>query len=272
MYDNYPEVLIAAGKTGPNSLISNIIAFLNRWLMKHAHSIIVIGRDMKQLLQKKTQGLDVPIRMIPNCADVDSILPASKSDNPLLRELDIDDKFVFLYAGNIGRTHDIETIVECAERLTSNDRIHFLFLGNGGKRKWLRNEVEGRALKNVSVLDPLPSDRKQTFMNACDVAIISLVPGMNGVSVPSRTYNTMAAGKPILAITEGGSELDLIVNEERIGWISPPRNADELVRNVEYIAKVEPRCLDEMSTRARRAAESKYTFEHAIRKYEDALR
>ena len=164
---------------------------------------------MRELLLKKTQGLDIPIDVIPNWAELDSVSPMPRSENTLLKELGLEDKFVFLYAGNMGRPNDLESIIEAAARLIDRPEFHFIFLGNGAKLSWLEETVSTRKLKNVTILPPSPRSKQIVFLNACDVALVTLVKKMKGVSMPSRTYNIMAAGKPILAIAEKGSELDL---------------------------------------------------------------
>ncbi len=102
----------------------------------------------------------------------------------------------------MGHPQDVESIVECAGKLKSHKDIRFIFIGSGVKRKWLENEISKNDLKNVVLLDPMPREEQTTFLNACDVGFVSLVGGMYGVAMPSRTYNFLAAGKPILALTE----------------------------------------------------------------------
>ena len=70
------------------------------------------------------------------------------------------------------------------------------------------------------------------FLNACDVALISFVPGMAGISVPSRLYNVLAAGKPILAVADADSELARVVREEQIGWVIEPDDPAGLARAI----------------------------------------
>ena len=270
IHDNYPEILIAVKKMRPGSFSATFLAYLNRWLYKYAAKIIVVGRDMEELAARKTEGLDVPIVTIPNWAELESISPRPKKDNVLLAELNIADKFVLLYAGNMGHPNDIESIVNCAERLLNDSRIHFIFLGAGVKRQWLSNQIKSRSLSNITLLDPKPRSEQQIFLNACDVALVSLVDNMYGVSMPSRTYNILAVGKPIIALTEQNSELARIIDEERIGWVVTPGSVDELHSTIVDSA-VGTAELEEMGKRARVAAETKYSLQTALEKYRSAL-
>ncbi len=270
IHDNYPEMLIATKKIRRKSIMANAMAFCNRWLYKYAAKIIVVGRDMRELVERKTEGLDIPIVIIPNWSELETITPAAKKDNPLLAELGLAEKFVFLYAGNMGHPNDMESIVDCAETLLENTQIHFIFLGSGVKRNWLTTQVKDRGLSNVTVLDPRPRSEQQVFLNACDVAIVSLVREMYGVSMPSRTYNILAAGKPILALTETKSEIARIIEEDRVGWAVLPESPEELLAIIRKIAS-EQQDLAEMGKRARISAESKYSLETALHKYRNSL-
>jgi glycosyltransferase involved in cell wall biosynthesis len=270
VHDNYPEILIAAGKSRPDSLLAKTMAYFNRWLYKHSSKIIAVGRDMEELLKRKTAGLDVPIATIPNWAELESVTPRPRESNQLLEELGLQDKFVFLYAGNIGYPNDVESIAECADMLRDREDIHFIFLGAGAKRKWLETEIAKRDLRNITLLDPRPRSDQNIFLNACDVALVSLVTRMVGVSMPSRTYNILAAGKPILALVEPNSEVARVVDEEGVGWITRPGDAEGLKQTVLEIVQSRER-LAGMGEAARRAAETKYSVEVALTRYRDEL-
>ena len=270
IHDNYPEILIAVNKINKDSFFTRVVDFSNRWLYKYAAKIIVVGRDMEKLVEKKSSGLDIPIVTIPNWAELESVAPMPKKDNLLLRQLDISEKFVFLYAGNMGHPNDLESIVECAQKLLGEPCIHFLFLGAGVKRSWLENQVSTRHLKNITILEPRPRSDQIFFLNACDVALVSLVDRMHGVSMPSRTYNILAAGKPILALAERESELAQVIEEECIGWVSPPCDPEALLSVIKKIfyARAD---LCQMGKRARESAVTKYSLEKALKLYRTEL-
>lgn len=270
IHDNYPEILIAVGKAEENSTPVKILDFFNRRLYGRAAKIIVVGRDMRKLLSDKTEGLDVPIEYIPNWAELEQVAPADRKTNPLLLELGLADKLVFLYAGNMGHPNDLESLIECAERLRDDAEIHFIFLGAGAKRKWLERQARERALPNVTLLAPRPRSEQNIFLNACDVAVVSLINKMKGVSMPSRTYNILAVGKPILALADQDSEVAKVVEEDAVGWVVPPNAPDALLCKIKQI-KNERAAIPEMQTRSRRAALEKYSLPTAVEKYRDVL-
>lgn len=270
IHDNYPEILFAVGKARANSIFSRALAFLNRSLYKNASKIIVVGRDMRELVASKTYGLDVPIAVIPNWAELEAVSPQPRSENKLLSELGLQNKFVLLYAGNMGYPNDLETVVSAAEKLKDTEQIHFVFLGSGVKKSWLRKVVAEKQLANVTILDPRPRGEQIVFLNACDVALVSLVSKMRGVSMPSRTYNILAAGKPILALTDPHSELAQVIEEEQVGWAVPPGDIGSLLDTIKEIYAKQD-ILGSMGSNARKAALRKYSLAAAIESYRSEL-
>lgn len=268
--DSYPEILVAVGSAKPDSAFVSFVHRVNRWVYKHAAKIIVMGRDMNELFQKKTAGLDIPIVTIPNWADLETIEPLPRDDNALLKELALQDKFVLLYAGNIGHPTDVETIIATADRLRDREELHFLFIGAGVKKRWLDETVKKRELDNVTVLAYRPRSEQTIFLNACDVGLVALIKGMWGTAMPSRTYNIMAAGKPIIALTDEGSELARVIDEDGIGWHLRPGDPEALERAIlgAFDARAD---LAAMGKRARTAAEAKYSTAAACEAYREAL-
>ncbi len=258
IHDVYPEVLAATGLTSPTSLLSRTVASVNRWLYRRAERVIVLGRDMEALAINKVGNRRDRIVIIPNWADHTEIIPGDRAANSLLNELNLQDKFVMQYAGNMGRTHGLEYVMAAAKSLQNDPRFQFLFIGSGAKKKFV--EDQAKDLSNVTVLGNRPRSDQQNFLNACDISIISFVPGMAGVSVPSRMYNVMASGTPIVAIADPHSELALVVLEEKIGWLVAPNDPVALERALREAAS-DPSRLEELGNRARSAVELKYTLE-----------
>jgi len=272
IHDNYPEILIAAGKLQSGSTIAGVLDRGNRWLYKNATRIIVVGRDMLELVGRKADGLDIPIIVIPNWAELERVSPVPRENNKLLRDLGLMQKFVLLYAGNMGPPNDIESIIETADQLRGEPDIHFIFIGAGVKKRFLEQEVLRRSLKNITVLDPRPRDEQIDFLNACDISLVSLVDKMLGVSMPSRTYNILAAGKPIIGIAHEDSELARVVSEERVGWIVGPGSAAGLIKAIMEAKAYSKNELADLGKRSRRAAELKYSLSEAIKSYQAVMR
>ncbi len=266
IHDVYPDVLVATSMWRQSSPLIRFLDWLNLRLYRSMAWIIVLGRDMRGLVLRKLLRNDGRISIIPNWGDVDQVVPLRKEDTPLIRELGLTKRFVVQYSGNIGRTHGLESLIDAALLLRDQPDIHFLFIGSGAKKPWLEKTVNEHGLVNVTVLPLQPRNELCQSLNACDVAVISFVPGMAGVSVPSRMYNILAAGKPIIAVTDEESELALVVKEEEIGWIVPP-NRPEKIKEVTLLARNDPETLQRMGRKAREVAEQKYSKSAVMEAY-----
>ncbi len=267
--DVFPESLVAAGVAPRDSVVVQILAALAGGLYRLVDRIVVLGRDMDQLVRGKLGGsaARTKIVIIRNWADLEDVRPAERATNPLLAGLGLGHKFVVQYAGNIGRVQDIRTIAHAARALQATDPdVHFLFIGGGARRVWLEGFVRDERLANVTVLAPRPRADQRVFLNACDVTVSALMPGMYGVGVPSRMYNIMAAAKPMIAAVDADSEQALVIREENIGWVVPVGDAAAMAAAVRA-AKADPAGLTRMGQRARRAAEEKYSMQAALDSY-----
>jgi glycosyltransferase involved in cell wall biosynthesis len=263
--DLYPETLIATGMLQPGSLITNLWQAVSHRLYRGANRIFVLGSDMAALVSQKTSG-GSRVVVITNWADNEEVVPMPKSQTRLVGEYGLADKFVVQCAGNLGPVQGLDCIVEAAAALADRPSVHFIFLGSG-KREWaLRKRARELRLQNISFLGQYGRDEQIDFLNACDVAIVSLLRGMQGISVPSRTYNTMAAGRPIIAVMEKDCEVASMVREHEIGWVVPPGDAAALAAAIRE-AEQEPERLAAMARRARRLAESVFARSSVLASY-----
>ena len=266
VHDVYPEILTRMDILKPQSSLLRLLNRASVWLYRSADRILVLGRDMQLLIRQKLPSWQDRVVIATNWANTEMIVPMPRGSNQLLDRLQLKDKFVVEFFGNMGRPHCIEDLLDAAELLRSAPGIHFLLVGWGVKKIWAVKEKQARHLENMTILDPLPREQSCDVQNACDIAINTLSREMSGISVPSRTYNAMASGKPILAVCDDDSELAAVIREERIGWVVPPGRPDLLATAIRT-AKADPDELRIMGARAHQAAEAKYTLASVLKVY-----
>ena len=122
----------------------------------------------------------------------------------------------------------------------------------------------------MTILPPCTPSELPAYLGASDLSIVAFLPGMAGVSVPSRLYNVLAAASPVLAVADPTSELALVVTEERVGWVVRPSDIDGVAGAIRT-ARANPEALAVMGARARAAAEAKYSLARAAAAYEALL-
>ena len=272
VHDVFPENLEAAKLLKRDSFFSKvlfeILLGIFNSVYRAADHIIVIGRDMEKIIRSKLNNKSPKVSVITNWADTVDIFPTERSTNQMIKDLDLEKKFIVQFAGNIGRVQGVEQMLYAAEIL-KNENCHFIFIGDGAKKSWLVEQIKERRLSNVTTLNFMPRKEQQVFLNACDVGLVSLAPGMTGLGVPSKTYNILAAGKPVIAIVDADSEIGLLVNEEKIGWVINPGNADQLAAVIKEASLLKN--LKEMGIRARKIAEGECSLAAIIVKYRKAF-
>ncbi len=265
--DVYPEALFALGRLQPASLLARVWLRLNGLSYRAATLLAVLGRDMVPLLERN-YGLDGSrIAYIPHWSALELEQPVPLAENPLAQRLGIDEKFVVQYSGNMGLLHDIETLVRAAELLRDDERIHFLFIGKGRRRKSAEELAHSLHLTNITWMGFAPRERLNETLSCCHAALISLREGMQGVAVPSKLYGILAFGRAVIAQVPSESEIALVVEEEGCGRVVPPGDPQALADAIRALA-ADPDLVAECSANAFAAYRLKYTLDHAVLAFE----
>jgi colanic acid biosynthesis glycosyl transferase WcaI len=266
MHDLYPDVLIMAGLLKPDSLPASAMRGLNALMFRVLDAVVVIGRDTEKLLLRYGGMTSDKIRFIPNWATLARGVRAVDPDNPYRRPLSA--RFVVGLSGNLGFTHDPVIVFEAARLLRDDEDIHFLLSGWGVGFDQLRQMQAEAKLPNVTLVDRVEDDQLETFLSAADVWIIPYRRNVAGVSVPSRFYNLLAIGRPVILVSEADAEAALTVTEHDVGWVVEPGRTDELAKTISRAAGAED------PQRAERAAEiaGRFDFEVAMTGYCSLIR
>lgn len=212
-YDIYPDALKNIG-IKDNSLISKIWRNINRKVFRKADCIFTLSDGMANLLTKYVDK--AKIKVIPNWGSI-TMNPIPKDENPFIKEHHLGNKFVVMYSGNIGYTHNVETIIDIAACLQDELEIHFMIIGDGGKKTDLIKSVETQGLTNCTFLDWLPADKIVYSLSAANLSVVTLTDDTAFVSVPSKTYNILSVGSPILCVAPEKSEIGQLVKKEQCG-------------------------------------------------------
>lgn len=265
VHDVYPDVFVPLGLLTTSHPLYRMISWVNGRLYASANAVVTLGRDMARLVDIKSEGR-AKVSIIPNWGDVDVIFPTEKSENTLLKEMGIADKFIVHYSGNHGRTHDLLSLIEAAHLLREDTQVHFLFIGEGGGKAAAVERAEALELPNVTFRTFVDRSELNTSLNASDVSVVAFKPGMAGISVPSRIYNLMAAGKPIIAVVDEDSEVATVVREAKLGCVVGPGDFSALANVILALREDIGRRLV-MSANSRSEAFSKYSYQAVRQKY-----
>ena len=271
VYDIFPEVLIPAGLTSPNSFMYRLTLQIYNWAYRQVDELIVIGRDMKEVVEQKV-GKSSNITLLTNWVDVKNIFPETGSENEILKDLHLTNKRIFSLAGNMGRTQGLENLLKGIEILPSDEKIHFLLMGDGAYGKNIEHFISAHPQINLTYTGRIKKEQQSAMLNAGDIAIISLDSNMYGLSVPSKSYFNMAAGKPLLLIAEENSEIAIMIKEHKLGWVVPPGDPDGLAQTIQKISLLSDDELTNYGQRSRKIAEDYYSAEKVLEKYKELFK
>lgn len=227
IYDVYPDALVNFGYLRPGGLLHRFWSAQNRMLFHRADALFTLSPSLVQSLESYFSP-DHPARpVLVSCwVDSDFIRPLSRESNPFIAEQGLEKAFVVLYSGNLGATHDIDAILRLAEMLEDQENIRFIIIGEGAQRAKLELYIRRRNPPNLALLPRQPAIRLPYTFAAADIGIVTLGKGAEGLSVPSKTLYYLAAGVPLLVISEPGSELDRLIQDSGSGEVFSPEDTN----------------------------------------------
>jgi colanic acid biosynthesis glycosyl transferase WcaI len=227
----YPDVAVSLGLIKNRKLIS-VLERLEKFIYNRSRRIVVISeRFRRKLLAKGVPAKKIEV--IPNFVDTDFIQPRERL-NCFAAAHGLDKKFVVLYAGNIGLTQGLETMLAAARELSHLPELSFLIVGDGTRRKWLEIELVRQNLPNVAILPYQRRSLVPLIYASSDLCLVPLKRGTAQETFPSKIYTIMAAGRPVVASVDSDSELSWIVEASGCGWVAPPDNPHALASAVQH--------------------------------------
>jgi glycosyltransferase involved in cell wall biosynthesis len=215
-YDLYPNVAVALKVVSPNHWLTRFWNQVNCWIWQRSAAIIVLSSTMRDRIVRQCPEIKDKVKVIHSWCDPDLIKPLAKSENSFAQKHGFDRKFTVLYSGNMGRCHDMITIMETA-LILKDEPIQFVFIGHGAKQKFCLDFVETHHLKNCIFLPYQDRQDLPYSLTACDLSLISIFEGMEGLVAPSKLYSSLASGRPIAVICESHSYLRQIITDACCG-------------------------------------------------------
>ena len=267
VYDLYPDTLVMAGFLRASSILTRWLHSANKIMFGLLDAIVVIGRDMAPKLLDYPKVAASRISLIPNWATISIGYRERTPDNPFRRRCG--GRFVVAMSGNAGFTHDPVSVLEAARILRDHEDITFLLSGEGVGWTKIKAMQAASPTPNVTLVERVPDSELESFLTAGDVWIVPYRKNNTGVSVPSRIYNIFAIGRPIVICSEPDAEAAILLQEEDIGWVTPPEDPKTLADAILSAASNEA-ATEEKGRRAVEVA-SRYTGKISLSAYRDLM-
>lgn len=216
IYDHYPEALMANG-IREDGMFYKWWAVRNREIYPKAQIVYALSHNLESIV--RSYAPDSNVVVIPNWSAFSGWIPISRNKNRYIIDDKLEDKFVVQYSGNIGVTHNVETLVEVAAALRAQKDIHFQIIGRGDRAGFIGELIRRKQLQNCQILPFRNDEYLYESLCSAQLAIVILDNKTTDISVPSKIYNIMAAGVPMMAIAPPMSAVAGIVKEYQIGAV-----------------------------------------------------
>lgn len=216
VYDAYPDALRNIGIRQGHWLYE-LWSRWNRRLFKEAKCVYTLSEGMAEQLSNYIER--PKIKVVPLWPASETFKPIEKDNNPFVKKYGLENKFVVLYSGNMGYTHNVDTLIDVADILKDSAEVHFLFIGDGEKKKEMVQVVKEKKLTNCTFLDWQPFKILPYSLASADLGVVTINDETALTSVPSKTFNLLAVGAPLLCIAPQKSEIASIVSKHQNGEI-----------------------------------------------------
>ncbi len=237
IYDVYPDALLASKSFNQKSLIYKFFSYLNKKSFEKTLHVYTPSEGMRAMLSKYVNKNKITV--VNWWSDSHFIKPIKKCHNNFLKKLNIQEKFIVLYSGNFGFTHNIEKILNTSLFFKHEKDLVFVLIGDGPKKKIVDNFQKANKLKNLIVL-PFQKSEVLPFSISCgDISVIldsfsATDKKISTASIPSKTYYYLSSGSAIYAETDKTSELSQLIQKNDIGLAD---QNNEITNFINYIKK-----------------------------------
>ncbi len=217
--DVFPDAAIQTGAISNKKIIA-AAKWLERMSYQRSDAVVLLSQDLRtNIANKIDKKFHQRLHVIPNFVDTSAITPQDRMTT-YRRELGIGDQLVVMYAGNVGFSQSLNLVVDAAARFPD---IAFVINGDGAARKKL--EEDCAQLANVYFGDYQPIERLSEVLATGDIHLVPLRAGLASVSVPSKSYSILAAGRPMLAAIDPGTEIPNMLEQSGAGVAVEPDNS-----------------------------------------------
>tara|TARA_B100001750_G_scaffold228926_1_gene223829 strand:- start:10446 stop:11684 length:1239 start_codon:yes stop_codon:yes gene_type:complete len=243
--DLWPESVISAGNL-KSSVIPKLLNPLVKYIYNNSDKILVSSNGfIKSIVQKGIAKNK--INFFPQWAE--KFFQPIKTKKYLLNSIP-KDSFKIMFAGNIGEAQDFKSIIETANILKKNDRIHWIILGGGRKEQWVKSQIKKNKLeKCFHMFGSYPIEKMPEFYSQSDCLLFSLKKEyIFSITIPAKVQSYLACAKPIVAMIDG--EAAKIIDGANAGLTCPSESPDLLAKNIQKLSLMQKHDLNKLGDNA----------------------
>ena len=231
--DLWPATIEAVGALRPGIVLSGLYR-LEHFLYQRADAVVLVTEAFRRNLLHR--GVDPEkLSVVRNGVDPAAFSPVER-DQQLAGEHNLANCFVVGYLGTHGVCHALDSVLDAADRLAHRKDIVFLFVGAGAGRAAVEGRVRQNGMTNVRLVPAQPREHMPVYYGLCDVSLVPLKddPVFSTV-IPSKIFECMAMGLPMLVSIPAGETTDIIDNT-KAGLVVSPEDDEVLAETIEYLS------------------------------------
>ncbi|MBN1828342.1 MAG: glycosyltransferase family 4 protein [Deltaproteobacteria bacterium] len=265
--DIYPEVGVNLG-IFRNKFLIRAVGWLENYCLKRADKVRILSRSFESILANKGVSPS-KLALIYDWVDIESVRPLPKM-NRFAIENGLDNRFVVLYAGNIGPVQGLASILEAASLINNDSEVRFVFVGDGAARNTLMERTTQIGLDNVRFIPYQPRERMAEVFAAADISLVSLRKGASFGALPSKIYQILASGRPVIASVDEESDMWDLIKRAEAGFCVPPEDPSKLAEAI-LTLKRDKDLRERLGRNGRIWAEKHHSVRAAAEKFETLL-
>jgi len=228
--DLHPQCYIDQGVL-KNKVLIKILEAIEKFCYKTASYITVHSEGNKAHIVKFKNVPSRKVQVLPNWIDTDELVPLPRS-NWFSEKYNLDGKFVVGYAGTLGMSQGLLSIIDAAELLKDNKDILFFIVGDGIEKSTMLERANKKGLNNIRFLPMQPKEVYPWVLAASDVQLVTLNKRVKTPVVPSKILSIMAAGRPLIGSMPLEGDAPRLIKEANCGLCVGPESGPEIAKAV----------------------------------------
>lgn len=232
IYDIYPDALVEFGYFKKDSFAVRLWGKANKKVYSASQKVYTLTEGMKSRMLNYVAA--DKIQVVPIWTDNDFLKPILKSENPIFEELGWEGKFIVMYSGNLGKSHPVEIMVDLA-KMCKVPEIQFVIIGGGDKFEMIQALIKKSNSGNIQLLPWQPTQKLPFTLAAAHLGVVTISDEAADLSIPSKTFNLMSVGVPILGISPDQSALSELIHSEEIGKSFNSKSSENMIMFIEQL-------------------------------------
>lgn len=226
--DIWPDVAIEMESFDEKSLYYKVFKFIANFMYKHSDYITTVTPGKVKKIKKYADSNN-KVLYIPNGFDDNLINFAMEKF--IIEKYELDKKFTIVYIGNVGLAQNLDALIELAKTSKKQENMQFLIFGEGAYKNELQSKINELRLKNISLEGKIDYCKVYTILKYSKISFISLKNNKMTDSIPTKMFDALGIGCPILLLAKGDS--CSVLDEVHLG--EHAENIEELKTKFKYM-------------------------------------